>query len=373
MPAIFCTCCILHPFSQRQPVGIFVNHGVLYCLHFVLTVVLNIYEYCPNNCCHGWARAFRNNCLIFCVAAALLVLSANCTERWWSDDSCYFYLLTEFGKRSGCRRVSRSQPKVVCSWIRWSFTMFSLRLGLTKEFFIVVYYFATLRFASAFAPPTLGIGAVLFPLRNSVIVGISESINRRLDLQEASDFFVDAFWTSKVGGGARTLTAQQRRELEQSQRAEFNKRYGGARPRVAELLVLRNADEQIIACAGVEVDRIPSSALTGPATCNAPLMSNLAVSRQYRRRGLAEQMVQAVETTVRKEWGYTECYLYVEERNRAAIRLYEKLGYRRLWRDDNAKTLLPTASGYLENADTVILCMKKNLTENFLQRLFRWD
>ena len=236
------------------------------------------------------------------------------------------------------------------------------------------------RVASAFAPPTFGIGSVLFPVRNSAITNISESANKRLDLQEASDFFVDAFWTAKVGGGARTLSAFQRRQLEQSQAAEFTKRYASkSRRRTAELLVLRKSDtdETIIACAGVELDRIPSGALGAPlgttaaVADSAPLMSNLAVSRQYRRRGVAEQMVRAVEATVRTDWGYTECYLYVEERNRAAVKLYEKLGYRKVWRDDSAKTLLPTASGDLQEASTVIVCMKKNLADNFFQRLFR--
>lgn len=245
--------------------------------------------------------------------------------------------------------------------------------------------------AAAFSPPALGIGSVLFPVRNFQITGISESDNKRLDLQEASDFFVDAFWTAKVGGGARTLTTSQRRELEQSQTAEFTKRYGGSSSRRratnAELLVLRKADTaEIIACAGVEVDRIPNGSLSaqsssswpsspssssGTLTEPAPLMSNLAVSRQFRRRGLAEQMVRAVETVVRKEWGYSECYLYVEERNRAAVQLYEKLGYRKLWRDDGANTLLPTPSGDLRAAKTVIVCMKKNLDDNLFQRLFR--
>lgn len=252
--------------------------------------------------------------------------------------------------------------------------------------FLLTIQLLAVRVASAFVPSIYGIGSVLFPVRSSVITGISESVNKRQDLQEASDFFVDAFWTAKVGGGARTLSTSQRRQLEQSQTAEFTKRYGSGsklRQRTAELLVLRkvnnNSDDddatKIIACAGVEVDRIPNGALkalSGSSTTTyAPLMSNLAVSRQYRRRGLAEQMVGAVETMVRNEWGYTECYLYVEERNRAAVQLYEKLGYRKLWRDDSARTLLPTASGDLHEAGTVILCMKKNLADNFFQRLLR--
>lgn len=232
---------------------------------------------------------------------------------------------------------------------------------------------------SAFAPPTFGIGAALFPVASET-QRISESPNKRLDVQDVSDFFVDAFWTAKVGGGARQLSERQRRSLQSQQAAEFNRRYGGRR--LAELVVLRDkkknkkkaagggGSESIIACVGVEVDRIPDGSLKGPGTERAPLMSNLAVSRSYRRRGLAEQLVAAVENLVRKEWGFGECYLYVEERNRAAIQLYRKLGYRKLWRDETAQTLLPTPDGSLDAASTVIVCMKKNLNANLMQRLF---
>lgn len=90
-----------------------------------------------------------------------------------------------------------------------------------------------------------------------------------------------------------------------------------------------------------------------------PLMSNLAISRNYRRRGLAEDLVKAAETIARKEWGYNECYLYVEKRNVPAIKLYAKLGYRTIWEDDSATTLLPTKDGKVVNGKTTIVCMKK--------------
>jgi len=225
----------------------------------------------------------------------------------------------------------------------------------------------TLSCVAGFAPPNLGIGALLFPVRGNCL-RISESANKRVEMQDVGDFFVESFWTAKVGGGARRLSERQQRQLRQQQSAEFNKRYGGRR--ASELLVLRNNKDETIACVGVEVDRIPEGNLKGPSNKQAPLMSNLAVSRNYRRRGLAEKLVEAVENLVRKEWGYDECYLYVEERNRAAIKLYRKLGYRKCWRDDTAKTLLPTTDGDLEAASTVIVCMKKNLNANLMQRLF---
>jgi GNAT superfamily N-acetyltransferase len=229
--------------------------------------------------------------------------------------------------------------------------------------------------ADAFTPPTLGLGALLNPVRGGYIEGVSEAESKRTALLEASDFFVESFWTSKVGGGADKLTDRQRKELGKSQEAEFNKRYGGGgssgRRRTSELVLYRNSDDEIIACAGVEVDIIPDGGLDGPMVAKAPLMSNLAVSRKYRRRGLAEALVAAVEELAQDEWGYDECYLYVEQQNRAAIKLYQKLGYRQLWNDASARTLLPTSKGDLDSAPTVLVCMRKTLgKQSLFARLF---
>ena len=308
---------------------------------------------------------------------------------------------------SRCRSVSEVQPGFIvhfCSFLS-SASSSSLRAGRQSSFTMKTFLCTTttitttafqtfllfhcllcliaVELSCAFAPPSLGLGAVLFPVRGVVIQGISElqqqqqqpqqgrnNNNKRATLQNATDFFVNAFWTAKIGGGAKQLTSNQLSSLRQSQLAEFNKRYGGRSSgsggREAELLLARNAANEIVACVGVEVERIPTDSLNGPIQARAPLMSNLAVSRQYRRRGLAEKLVEQVEDLVRKKWGYQECFLYVEERNRPAIKLYQKLGYNKLWRDASAKTLMPTQSGSLQTENTVIVCMKKNLRSGLL-------
>lgn len=212
----------------------------------------------------------------------------------------------------------------------------------------------------AFSPPSLGLGAVLFPVRGRIIQSVAETADddKRLIIEDASDFFVNSFWTAKVGGGARQLSDRQRAQLRQSQVAEFTKRYGGRRQ--ADLICCFNSNGEIVACAGIEVDSIPDGRLSAPRLEYAPLMSNLAVSRDYRRRGLAEVLVAAVEEQCR-DWGYDHCYLYVEQRNVPAIRLYHKLGYERVWTDDTAQTLVPHRNGELRTAPTVILCMRKDL------------
>lgn len=209
--------------------------------------------------------------------------------------------------------------------------------------------------AAFLTAPIYGIGALLFPIRNLEIVALT-----RQELNDISEFFVDAFWTGKVGGGTRDLSKSQRRQLLQSQTAEFNNRYCTRNPNSA--LLVAYSGETIVACAGVEVEKIPEDSLRGRVRCRAPLMSNLVVSRSFRKRGVAEKMVAAIENYTRdNDWN--ECYLYVEERNQAAVKLYRKLGYKQEWRDPEAKTLLPGSDGSLRQADTVIICMKKDLTK----------
>lgn len=101
-----------------------------------------------------------------------------------------------------------------------------------------------------------------------------------------------------------------------------------------------------------------------------PLMSNLAIGRQYRRKGLAEDLVRAAENVARKEWGYDDCFLYVEKRNTPAIKLYQKLGYRTIWEDPSANTLLPTSDGRIVNGKTTIVCMKKKLGGSLFANIF---
>lgn len=144
-----------------------------------------------------------------------------------------------------------------------------------------------------------------------------------------------------------------------------------AQDRRAELIVCKNSmTEEIYGCAGIEVSEIKTP--NGRSVqFKAPLMSNLAVGRKVRRKGIAEDLVQATEDLALKEWGYTECYLYVEKLNKPALKLYQKLGYKVQWEDDTATTLLPTSRGSVVSAPTVILCMKKVLGGGIFGNLFR--
>ncbi|BAS58628.1 GCN5-related N-acetyltransferase [Leptolyngbya boryana IAM M-101] len=64
-----------------------------------------------------------------------------------------------------------------------------------------------------------------------------------------------------------------------------------------------------------------------PKTSQYIYLSNLAVREEFRRQGIAEQLLLACEPYV-ESWGYRQIYLHVLETNQAAKALYFKLGYR---------------------------------------------
>lgn len=210
----------------------------------------------------------------------------------------------------------------------------------------------------AFSTPVLGIGALFKPKGMKVFPSQGDDDK----LTDAGQFFTEAFWASK-SGGASELTKFQAASLERQQVNEFRRRYGkyvGPKDRRAELIICQNGAGELMGCAGIEVDNVQKSDGRGQSV-RAPLMSNLAVGKKFRRKGLAEDLVQAAELLARKEWGFEEVYLYVEKSNTSAVKLYKKLGYRTVWEDDKAKTLIPTEGGQLKTAPTVIVCMKKRL------------
>jgi ribosomal protein S18 acetylase RimI-like enzyme len=59
----------------------------------------------------------------------------------------------------------------------------------------------------------------------------------------------------------------------------------------------------------------------------SPAITNLAVSEDYRRRGIATRLLQTAARFARQEWKAEDFGLYVEQANSAAIALYQRNGY----------------------------------------------
>lgn len=63
-----------------------------------------------------------------------------------------------------------------------------------------------------------------------------------------------------------------------------------------------------------------------PAPYRYVYISNLAVGRDFRRRGVAQQLLKDCEQLA-QSWGYSELHLHVMGDNERGRNLYEKLGY----------------------------------------------
>jgi ribosomal protein S18 acetylase RimI-like enzyme len=68
-------------------------------------------------------------------------------------------------------------------------------------------------------------------------------------------------------------------------------------------------------------------------------ISNLAVSKEWRRKGVAQELLVECEEIARS-WGYKELYLHVMADNDRGRNLYQKLGYE-LVTADFARTMIP--------------------------------
>ena len=232
--------------------------------------------------------------------------------------------------------------------------------------------FIALSSSFAFTPIiTLGLGGVLFRPPG---IKITSSLGDSDVLIEAADFFTDAFWASKLAGSQQQMQPRQRTLFLNSQIAEFRRRYSSqaryGQDQKAELLIAKRRNGAMVGCCGIELDKIPGGPKSQPRSSRtatvAPLMSNLAVGSKYRRLGVARDMVDAAETLVRRQWGLDEVYLYVEQRNVPAVRLYQNLGYRTVWTDTAATTLVPApedgrSGGGMAQVPTTLLCMRKSL------------
>ena len=134
------------------------------------------------------------------------------------------------------------------------------------------------------------------------------------------------------------------------------------------LWVVEDDECNVVGSVAIEISRLSPAALDEQrlgrnvleaGLADRPLLSSLAVSPAFRRRGLAKSLCREAEALA-KSWGYDEVLLKVERDNSRARSLYRKLGYRMVSIDKDAER--PEAGpGGIKYVPTVQVAMRKSL------------
>lgn len=215
-------------------------------------------------------------------------------------------------------------------------------------------------------------------------------------INEAADFMVKEFWSVDTSNGG----------LLEEVRHDLDSRFGeilGKRKLFSSLILFRSEDSNdIIGLIGVEVglldltdksiinfkesEKIITNAVAslGPkqrrqfkdATIEdlvtelpelngrfeaVAVLANLCVSKDARGMGIGKVLCNEVEV-VSGKWNLQNVLLKVEEGNKAARKLYEKLGFTETSKDEDATTLRPNLEkGCFDEVECTILTLSKSL------------
>ena len=229
-------------------------------------------------------------------------------------------------------------------------------------------------------------------------------------LRVAADFFVGAFWAAATSHAPTDLNSAQLGELADLTLQDMEDRYaelvGARRLKSALLVARRSPDGPVVGCVGCElavvsrfidmndrlVERVETrkrgeamfaaelaelggrarnelrgmplqllaTALLEDGTTVEPVLANLAVASSERGTGLGVELCARVDDLA-KEWGFGSVLLQVEEGNVAARKLYEKVGYKEVWRDEQATATRAAGGGdsLLTSEGVTLINMRK--------------
>ncbi len=127
--------------------------------------------------------------------------------------------------------------------------------------------------------------------------------------------------------GYNSPRSRQREEAEERARQRLNYRRRSFYCFIAQ----DRTSSQIVGCVAVTLAR-PEAILPPPFPTTASLrcyISNMAVSPDHRRQGVATEMLNRCERVARL-WGQTSVWLHVEVKNEDAASLYRGLGYKQV-------------------------------------------
>lgn len=184
------------------------------------------------------------------------------------------------------------------------------------------------------------------------------------ELQAVSKFFIGAFFTLDESTAVRT-------RLEEEQVADWKRRFINEDENLSTLFVAKDFGK-IVGCISVSCKPYSTLGSDGepydPRNPNArpkrdkaalvPIIANLAVGKQSRRRGIGEKLIKKCEA-LSKTRGYEEIVLAVESSNSAAEKLYKKCGFSVLWRQMKADKISVTESRIISSKTLNTAMVKK--------------
>lgn len=198
-------------------------------------------------------------------------------------------------------------------------------------------------------------------------------------LRRTSDFLSKNLYAEKIPEG-------QRKELRNLEFQDLSVRYGQTmgKKKFPSCLFLAIEDQEIIGCIGCDCQALNrtrkrfKSIKTNGSSSTSPfddgaeevacVMANLAVRRNRRGQGIAKQLIEAAENSV-KGWGYEYLYLLVDSENVPAQNLYKKMGYSLVFKQEDA-TCVVSGPVSLKTQDCVNWCMRKSLKSSNIFNTF---
>lgn len=188
--------------------------------------------------------------------------------------------------------------------------------------------------------------------------------NGNTDLPGVSSFLAEQMYGADLPDG-------QRRELGRLELSDLKRRYSKRRAgKTTEPSCLIVAEEEgfIVGCVGMDVQQMDrerrklstaDKSFSDGTEETTLVLANLVIRRERRGKGLAKALVRACED-VAIGWGYESISLLVDSANTPALKLYTKLGFKRIFEDDQATCVLPGEYN-LRTVDCINYCMQKQL------------
>lgn len=124
------------------------------------------------------------------------------------------------------------------------------------------------------------------------------------------------------------------------------------------MILTANKGEEIIGVITIECVPIPTI-LANEEKKLYPVLSNLIVRKDMRRKGVAKSLTRRAESIVRAR-RYKDVYLYVDVENKAALQLYKSRGYK-VTSDINETTKIACINKRFVNIKCVNMLMRKKM------------